>query len=344
MLPAVVLLTVLSTPASEVEALARQALEAWEAERYEESLELLRRANSISPLPVLRNNLGRALEQLGRYEEAAAAYRSVVDDDAAPATLRSLDRERLRALEPKLGRAWLQIDDLAVLRHVHVDGVAVSGTRLVHGVLEFGVDPGARTIEWLLDGRDVVIRFLDLGVGTTRIAARELSDARVILPNPLTPPIVVASYEVQTSKNHRTSALRVAPGRYAVRIGSDALDLELAPSQTAVWHELLPRPPPPPNLVAAPTPPPKRSSALPWVGLGVGATAGVIGGILLGAASADRSAVTDALVTTAVVEDVTYARAVQLEGRANDRETAGAVLIASGGAVVIGSLVWWLLE
>jgi tetratricopeptide (TPR) repeat protein len=103
---ACVALAALSATA-DLDQLLAQAAAAKARGAWAESLASMERAHAIHPAPELMNNIGWLLETLGRYRDAAAAYRRVVDDGSASPELRALDRERLEVLSPKLDRGHL---------------------------------------------------------------------------------------------------------------------------------------------------------------------------------------------------------------------------------------------
>ena len=122
-LATLILVTASRAAAADFEELLRRAAEARDAGDRPETLSLLRQAYELRPLPEISNNIGRTLEELGRYDEAAAAYRRVVEDPSAEPALIELDRRRLRALAPKLGRGWLLVQRDEV--RAFVDGNAI---------------------------------------------------------------------------------------------------------------------------------------------------------------------------------------------------------------------------
>ena len=83
------------------------AVKARDAGNLNRTVEFLREAYQAKPAPEILNNLGKILEELGRYREAVDAYQKVADDPNADPQLRSLDTSRIAALQPKLNRAWV---------------------------------------------------------------------------------------------------------------------------------------------------------------------------------------------------------------------------------------------
>ncbi|MEC9073373.1 MAG: hypothetical protein VX938_13365, partial [Myxococcota bacterium] len=134
----------------------RDAVQARDAGDLVRTVQLLREAHKIQPAPEILNNLGKVLEQMGRYREAYDAYKLVADDPNADQSLRALDSSRLGALQPKLNKAWLlpklTPEDATVL----IDG---EPTGLPPGV-EFGVTHGEHIVQVQHpDIEDILIRF-----------------------------------------------------------------------------------------------------------------------------------------------------------------------------------------
>ena len=100
----------------------REAIAAKEAGDLERTLALLREAHAIDPQPAVLNNIAKTLEDLGRYAEAADAYRTVVDDESAGDRLRALDRTRLDTVLSKARQCWLLVSNERDAAKVLVDG------------------------------------------------------------------------------------------------------------------------------------------------------------------------------------------------------------------------------
>ena len=104
---------------------------------------LLREAYGQQALPVIMNNLGKLLEEQGRYLEALEAYRKVTDDPDADAQLRALDRARVGALEPKAIKGWVRVPAAAAWSWGRVAGALIP----FDDALDVGIPPGARLVE-----------------------------------------------------------------------------------------------------------------------------------------------------------------------------------------------------
>lgn len=150
------------------------------------------------------------------------------------------------------------------------------------------------------------------------------------------------------------SVLYVEPGRHAfhfskpgfqdqlkqeaLRAGEDvSWTVELAP--LVVVPDVAPvaasAPPPAPVEVVKPLPSPAPARWPPWVVVGGGAVAGLIGGVLLGTSSADFVRLQQQCGTMC---------APQRWAGSRDRELAGVVLVAAGAATVLAGLSWWFLS
>ncbi|MEC9072689.1 MAG: tetratricopeptide repeat protein, partial [Myxococcota bacterium] len=134
----------------------RDAVQARDAGDLDRTVTLLWEAYKIQPAPEILNNLGKILEQLGRYREAYDAYKKVTDDPEADQSLRALDSSRIATLQPKLNKAWLLPKITPKDATVLVDG---EPTGMPPGV-EFGVSHGLHALQVEHpDIEDIVMRF-----------------------------------------------------------------------------------------------------------------------------------------------------------------------------------------
>lgn len=116
----------------------------------------------------------------------------------------------------------------------------------------------------------------------------------------------------------------------ALRAGDDvSWTVELSPVVVAV----APAPPPPVVIVAPPAPSPTPVRWAPWAVVGGGVVAAVVGGVLLGTASADFTTLQQQCGTTC---------SPQRWAGSRDREVIGLVLLSVGGAAAAAGLGWWL--
>ena len=88
----------------EVVQLFEQGLAAYREGRFEEAAGLFERAHAIEAIPDLTYNRARALENLGRLEEAAAAYRLLLEENPQTDDRRGIE-ERIRVLDARVGDA-----------------------------------------------------------------------------------------------------------------------------------------------------------------------------------------------------------------------------------------------
>ncbi|MBL8918450.1 MAG: hypothetical protein JNJ54_06285 [Myxococcaceae bacterium] len=123
----------------------------------------------------------------------------------------------------------------------------------------------------------------------------------------------------------------------ALRAGEDvSWTVELAP--LVAVPDVAPvaaAPPVPPVEVLKPLPAPAPARWPPWVVVGGGAVAGLIGGILLGASSADFARLQQQCGTMC---------SPQRWAGSRDREVAGVLLVAAGAATALAGLTWWFLS
>jgi hypothetical protein len=120
----------------------------------------LSRAYTLEPSSGLLHNIARLFEDLGRYREAAEAYRRLVRDPTLDPALATADKARLEALSPKLTRAWLA-PRLQPEDELRIDGQAVAGGE------ELGVEPGTELVE-IRRGERVYVLRVELTLGTRR--------------------------------------------------------------------------------------------------------------------------------------------------------------------------------
>lgn len=342
-----------------------EAEEARAAGAWQRSLELLEEAYAIEARPELLNNMGRALEALGRYSSAVQRYRQVVENPRAPVELRALDRARIAALEPKLSQAHLRAEGSL---EIWIDGVAL-------GSEERAVTPGPHRVEvYERRRRRVVLRIVESRAGeSTLLGAEQLasdpSQAALTLPVPggavggegdrdlVLERLVIDGYALRAPLG---SLLAVELPGGAHRISASAIDgrsvegtLDVGPGSSAWLGRLFQSETvPPPEPIATPTavliPAEAEASGPPlasWLAGGVGVAAGVAGVILLVSASADRAEVTGATKDAdGVITGVTYREAEALEGSANTKSIAGAVVMGTCAAALATALLLAILD
>ncbi len=341
------------SPARNFQQVFAEATAAREAGRLEDAARLLREAYDIAPTPALLNNLGRVLETLGRYDEAARAYTRVVDDPEADAQLRALDAARLAKIERRLGAAWVVAEVTPPGATLLVDGRPPAAT----AGQEFRLDGGDHVFEVAAPGgervRLVVRRFpLNRRTRLTLAAtgpAQGPAPARLTLDGPARAPdgLAVDGYRVQAPLEGLREVL-VAPGRHRARVeradGRVATGrFSAASGETVSLGALRPRGALGAGRAALPDQ--AATSPWPWVVAGVGA-AGVAAGVgLYLAAEGDLDT-----INTARRNDVghiiglTYAEAVSLERAAGDKRTGALAATVAGGALLAGGVIWGLVQ
>lgn len=358
-LATLILLTASRAAAAEdFDALIQKAGEARRQGDAETTLSLLEQAYEIRPLPELLNNIGRTLEDMGRYREAANAYRRVIEDPAAKPQLVALDRERLAALEPKLDRAWVLVEADPVGVRARVDGGPVSLGE------EHEIPIGPHLLQLTgADGRMILLTFFK-AIPSRRVTIRR--DLEGTLPETATLDVegTISAIERLYVEDHPVHAdwrkgrleIRLPPGTYRVRAELEGREPEtkkirVEAGSTAVLASVLDRPrpvdAPPPSVDPAAHVQPASSGPGPWplvVGV-TGAVAAGLGTFLIISAEMDRDRVRDAERNEEdVVVGITMIEAVRLEDRADDKATAALVAGAGGGAMLLGALLWWLLD
>jgi hypothetical protein len=341
-----------------IERLAKEASKAREKGHLEASLALLRRAYALEPLPVLLNNIARALEDLGRYREAAEAYRKVVADRAAEPALAAKDRVRLAELEPKIVRAWVQLDPIVDDGTLIVDGRIIRATPIGENKRELELDPGRHVFE-LSEERDVVLRIAQLEARTSTIDLSARVGGAIQLPQArfriraiaidgaaIRSPLAAVELVHLLAGHHALVVSGEEIGEVALELivpagATVALETALASKRTSASHAALSNP----SAAAIEAREAREAgSALgPYLPIGAGAAAIGTGAILAVLAKRDRDRVRSALTTTdPVITGITLHDADMLEHRAN-LESSGAAIAIGLGALAIAFGVGWLL-
>lgn len=101
------------------------------------------RAFALRASPNIENNLALAYEQLGRLIEAVERFRHVVQTPGVDRRIRDAARQRIRALEPRIGRLVVRVDGSPEGVALMLDGRAFPEAAV--GVAT-PVDPGTRTL------------------------------------------------------------------------------------------------------------------------------------------------------------------------------------------------------
>src|SRR5437763_15545036 len=91
--------------AEDFDSLLNRAGDARKNGDLDRALLLLERARAIKSIPELDNNIGRILQDLGRFADASAAYRRVTASPRSREELRTLDAKRMIEPRPNTDRA-----------------------------------------------------------------------------------------------------------------------------------------------------------------------------------------------------------------------------------------------
>ena len=328
---------------ADVERLVAEATAARSGGDIERALDLLRRAYAIDPLPELLNNIGRTLQDLGRYAEAAEAYRKVTADPKADAKLRSLDVERLATLAGKLERGWIRVTIRPPDAWVAIDGE----DRPSEADDELGVSPGRHAVVLrAVRSPEVVVRLVDVPAGRRVTVAEDLAiipaeDGRLGLDDEGAAAHLSIDGHGIAAGPAPIRGVRLKAGRYEIRFGGPdaatwAVDLH---ARTRVELSASGRMGAPvPDVAAVP----RRTGA--WIALGVGLGMAGAGAGLLAWGAADRARIDDAEKDgRGVVVGMTRAEAQDLDASAHDKTLAGAVLVGVGAAGVLAGVLWAVL-
>ena len=332
-------------PPADYDGLMAAARAARDRGDWQETLGLLEKAYVLKPSPALLNNVGRALEETGRYEEAHAAYTKVANDSTAGSDVRALDAARAGALESRLGRGWVIVEaDGAASVDGHPSQVAAR--------TEFAAAPGRRlfglqsptgesTTLWTVDvpkGRRVVIRPPTEKLGVVRLDGARAGFRTLTLDG--------TSVVGDLNKLKR---LLITPGSYRVDATfSGAPDRRLTVvvelGREAVVAALLP------EVVRIPEKPPEQTGLSRagkwqlWIGLTGLALAGVGTWLLIDAADR-RDQVENAHANEiGLVDGITRAEALSLAEDVDIRTAAGASVLALGLAAGLGAATWAIVE
>jgi hypothetical protein len=336
-----ILLTTSRAAAADFDELLRRAAEARRAGNSEETLEFLQQAYAQRALPEILNNIGRTLEELGRYGEAADAYHRVLDDPNAKAALLDLDRQRLAALEPKLGRAWLLVSSADARAFLDGDPIQTGA--------EIEIPPGPHLLELSAEEHALLVFFSGLPSRRAEIARnpREKLETESILD-------VEGAPITKLFVNDRPIAsplprLRIAlpPGSYRIRaetakgVLSKPIRVHEGRTLSLVAEIAEPRgEPPPPAIAVAETPHVTPVGPIVLGALGIASV--VVGTALAVVAEKDRDRVREAQTEGDTVIGLYMIEADALEARANDRGTASIVAFCAAGALGIGAALWWI--
>ena len=312
---------------------------------------LLREAYGQQALPVIMNNLGKLLEEQGRYLEALEAYRKVTDDPDADAQLRALDRARVGALEPKAIKGWVRVPAAAAWSWGRVAGALIP----FDDALDVGIPPGARLVEIMPGAGGGILRLTVMRFPRGRRVVidptwTDRPSGAVTLGDLVPPPSRVGldGYPV-TGYGPGVERLIVDPGPHEVRLESPngkqirvtatvaaGQVVDLGGLAKAPWSAIHPARAP----AAASTLSPELARLLRGVTLGVGAMLAGTGLYLTHDVEQSKQYILDADRSP----DLTMRDAADQWELLNTRSMVGGTLTGLGSALVMGGVVWWWLD
>ncbi len=328
-------------PDSGYDALITAALQARKAGDATRTLELLQQAYAIKPSPQLLNNVASTLVELGRYREAHEAFNKVANDPTASTDLRGLDAARAGSLLDRLGKAWVVARPDPPDANVLVDG----DTPGVANGTEFPARPGKRTFEYVTaDGLTAALRIHNLPADRRTTLSDKLvmaGDAQLMIAG--VQRLEIDGYRV-ASDLRKLTTVRLPAGVHTLTATLDGKsrtkDVTLPAGQVQL-AELLPAPKPTP--IVAPVIRKRSSGALRWVGpittAAVGAGLLGVGAWLTVDAETQRDKVREGETIEGVLQ-LTRGEANQIQDDADQSATVGAVLLSTGGAAMLGAVLW----
>ncbi|MCK6550075.1 hypothetical protein L6R52_29845 [Myxococcota bacterium] len=325
------------------EELVQAATRAREAGDLERTLDLLRRARAMRPHHRLLHNEARVLEDLGRFREAAAALRGVIDDPETPEDLREADRQRLLGLDVELRSGHLDVarpSDASV----HLDGEVFTVRRRA--------EPGTHHLE-VRRGPVVQLLGVELADGTlTKLVfafdAAERARRAVILVDRGAPPdasLVVDGELVRGLLGGSSGELWLAPGRHTLEItsagASRAATVDVHAGSELVLAALFPPERAPHDAT------PEGRAHLSWTALGIagaGLGLGVASVVLVAGASSDRDRITNATRRDdGTITGLTMREAEELEAGAASAARSGTIVAVGAVVCVTAAVVSWLV-
>ena len=150
-------------PPAEVQALTRQAIEAYRAGRYRVALQSLLRVAKASPRPAVHFVIARCHEELGQLQEARRAFQRFLASDVQGED-RVRGQRRLRAIEQRLAlrRAELLVRLRPPSAEVTIGGKTYRGP----GPIRVELRPGRYRLEARADGHTPRSREVTVAPGT----------------------------------------------------------------------------------------------------------------------------------------------------------------------------------
>ncbi len=292
------------------------------------SLACLSRAYTLEPSAGLLHNIARLFEDLGRYREAAEAYRRVVRSPSIDPAMAEADNARLAALLPRLERAWVRAT-LAAGSEARIEGTPLTSQE------ERDLPPGTATVE-VRTGEVLDLQRVELAAGVRRElelpAPARPTAATVVIPAG-TRALTLDGRPLATPLDE-VRQLRLDPGGYALswRDGADRevrRVVQLGPGDT--WS-------------AGESEPSAALRAVPWIAGAAGLALAGGGAVLLGLAESDRRTIADAHTNDAgAIDGITLAEADRLDARAGDRTAVGVGLLVGAAVALAGATIAWVI-
>ncbi len=325
---------------SDFERLLDAARAARDANQFSDAARLLKKAYAIRPMPVILNNLGKAYEELGRYQDAYDAYRRGASDPKAEPALRALDEARQAKLAPMLGRAWVRLGPGLESMDVYA---GLPPVQLMANI-DRPFNGGHMTIEFRMNDGRVVLRQITPTIGR-RLTIDEqllkgqiLQDAIIELPKPS------PAMESLTIGGHHVSADLTSVNEVAIQSGTYAIEATFRGGIRQIQQETL-RPGQRIKLAARVEPDPmihggaRQLKTHEWVGLAT-MTAGIIaGGVGIYQLVDYQGAADELMANNGISQRAAYAERQALYEQRNQ----GHWFLGAGvavGAIGLGLFLW----
>lgn len=290
---------------SAFEAAVVRARQARELGHLEEALAALEEAHRLSDSPAVLFNIAVVLRDLGRYAEGRDRARAVL--------------ARLTPEHPNHGRVQAEVD--ALTSRASRAWVRVAGGD------EREVEPGPQRVE-AHKGAALMLRTVEARVGHRVDVPWSTEGLGAIdVANVAAPRLDLDGVLIDLD---RTEEIHLEPGVYAARVG----DKPETHVTVAAGRRV---------RLSLPEPTVEGLGARPWIVMGVGVVATVVGAVLLADAEERRDEVHSAvaLADGDPVDGLSRARALEIEADADTRSTVGAIALGLGVAAVAGGGLWF---
>lgn len=178
-------------PREQARQLFQDGVAQFDAGEFQSALRAFEEAYRIAPHPSVRINIANCLEQLGRYSEALASYRTFLEETQG--TLKPAERAEIeRAVERLQSRfGILDVELSPADAQLTVDGDVP--TRSPTG--QIAVTPGNHVVRAALDGYDPAQQVVNVTGGSTQSVQLTLERSE-----PLPTPVASAAVELDTDR------------------------------------------------------------------------------------------------------------------------------------------------